>query len=66
MKQLNFKDLKVGQKVWSIQLGDCEVFDFDRNSSFPLVLKSNTGEILAYTEGGGNVLLKTSPLPFLN
>lgn len=47
MKELN---LTVGQKCWSIQLGDCEVSSLAKDHDFPILLKSNDGRTCLYTE----------------
>lgn len=41
MKELN---LKVGQKCWSIQLGDCVVVDTNIDDEYPIMCKSLSGE----------------------
>jgi len=41
MKELN---LEVGQKCWSIQLGDCVVVDTNIDDEYPIMCKSLSGE----------------------
>ena len=58
MKELN---LTVGQKVWSIQLGECEVEGIDYNLIFPVICRNNQGKSCTYTSGG--YITKTDAYP---
>lgn len=47
MKELN---LEVSKKVWTIQLGDCEVESIAKGNKFPLLLKSKDSRTCLYTD----------------
>lgn len=47
MKELN---LTVGQKCWSIQLGDCEVVEYYGNTEYPYLLRCTKGRQSLYHE----------------
>jgi hypothetical protein len=49
MKELN---LEVGQKVWTIQLGYCEVYMIDKESTFPIRCRNIYGKSATYTING--------------
>lgn len=49
MKELN---LEVGQKCWSIQLGDCEVTEVNRVMFFPITCQSKDGRSCGYLMDG--------------
>lgn len=49
MKELN---LEVGQKVWSIQLGDCEVKEVNKTTRFPITCRGKDGRICGYILDG--------------
>lgn len=49
MKELN---LEVGQKVWSIQLGDCEVLEIITDTQYPIVCQDRNGNMQEYKLNG--------------
>lgn len=47
-----FLSAEVGDKVWSIQCGDCVIHNFEIGDEFPVVTKDTNGTLYGYTEHG--------------
>lgn len=50
---MSFEDVRIGDKLWSIQLGDCEVIQISHSFTYPIMVKSvYTEAIQEYTFDG--------------
>jgi hypothetical protein len=63
MKELN---LKVGQKVWSIQLGDCFVKEMDDSNKYIYILQNKEGNWHSYDKFGKHGHIDCYPSLFLS
>lgn len=49
---IDFDSLKVGDKLWSFELGECTCGSINKQSSYPISVYSDTQTILTYSENG--------------
>jgi len=58
------KELQVGEKKWSIQLGDCMVYEIDKDSGYPIRCKNTHGSDDSYTIDGKRHINDSNPSLF--
>lgn len=49
---MKFQNVKVGDKLWSIQLGECKVKAISTDDAYPIACKNENGISLFYTIDG--------------